>query len=191
MFSIQFRKILASRLMRPLALLAIAAAAAPGTALANSPWATVGSTGIVDESCYMAIQMDNSEARLIPGLLFPCRVRYQVTDTYGTPAGTVANQALFANIRDTGAGNVVVRLLRYPNNGSAPAGIPVGTAINSDAGGTAIAANFKQFRSPAACVGAFNLDFMNNTYWIEVDMTGGVPPVLPGLAISWLQIRNC
>lgn len=196
MFTLQLSKICASRLLRPLALLAIAAVAAPGTALANSPWASVGSTGIVDESCYLAVQMDNSEARVMPGLLVPCKVRYQVTDTFGTATGIVTGQALFAHIRDTSAtpGKVVVRLLAYPNTGAAPAGILI-ASIDSDTtpGGTPIGATgFTRYRNVPATFGCgATLNFTANTYWIEVDMTGGIPPTMPGLAIGSLQLRNC
>ena len=192
MFSLQLSKVFASHLLRPLALLAVAAAAAPGAALANSPWAGGGSMGIVDESCYLAVQMDNSEVRLAPGLLFPCKLRYQVTDSFGTLS--TATLAMFANIRDTSAtaGKVAVRQYEYPINGTAPAGNLMAT-IDSDAlVGTPIAATgFTRYRFPASCAGAMSLNFTNNSYWIEVDMTPGLLPVLPGLALGSLQLRNC
>ena len=195
MFSLQLSKTLASRLVRPLAMLAVAALAAPGSAQAASTWATVGSTGIVDESCYMAIQMDNFEARLLPGLLYPCRVRYQVTDTFAG-AGTVSGLALYAHIRDTNAatspGKVVVRLLTYPFSGAVP---PASTIIiDSDAvaAPAPLANGFRQYRFPvASCATPLSLDFTANTYWIEVDLTPGAVPVLPGLAIGSLQLRPC
>lgn len=195
MFSLQLSKILASRLLRPLALLAVAAFAAPGAALANSPWSTVGSTGIVDESCYMAVQLDNFEARLAPGLLLPCRVRYQVTDTFGTGTGIVTNLALFAHIRDTAAtpGNVTVRMLAY--NLLTGVTTPItATNINSDvtpSSGT-LANGFTVYRSPPATLGCgVTLNFNTNSYWIEVDLTPALLTPLPGLAIGALQLRTC
>lgn len=194
MFSIQFPKLLASRVMRPLALLAFAALTAPGTALANSNWTSVGSTGIVDESCYFAVQMENFEARLMPGLLVPCKVRYQVTDTYGTAGGVVPTRALVAHIRDTNTspGRVTVRLFRYPLSGAAPVQVAF---IDSDAPGAIpapLANGFREYRNPTTCVGAFTLDFSANSYWIEVDMIPTIMPATPGpLAIGMLQIRNC
>lgn len=188
MSSLQFPKL---RVMRPLALLAAAALSAPGTALAGSIWSSVGSSGAVDELCLMAIQADNSEARLFPGVPFPCTIRYQVNDTF-SGLGTPAQLALFANIRDAGAGNVVVTLRRYPITGTNPLGIVVST-INSDAGGTAIGATgFSRFRQPAAAAGCgFSLDFTANTYWIDVQMTPGALPALSNLAIGGLQVRQC
>jgi hypothetical protein len=189
MSSLPFPKL---RFMPPQALLAAAALAAPGTALAGSIWSSVGSSGAVDELCLMAIQADNSEARLFPGVQFPCTIRYQVSDTFAG-AGTPAQLALFANIRDAGAGNVVATLRRYPINGSSPLGVVVST-INSDVGGTAIGATgFSRFRQPATAVlgCGFSLDFVNNTYWIEVQMTPGALPALSNLAIGGLQVRQC
>lgn len=195
MFSLQLPKFFTSRFLRPLALLAIAAFAAPGTALANSPWSTVGSTGIVDESCYLAVQMENFEARLVPGLLFPCKVRYQVTDTFGTANGIVTNRALFAHIRDTAAtpGKVVVRMFAY--NLITGATTPIaGTNIDSDVTPSSgiLANGFSVYRSPAAAVGCgVTLNFNLNSYWIEVDLTPALQPAVPGLAIGALSLRTC
>lgn len=194
MFSFKLPKRLASRVMRPLALLAIAALAAPGAALADSNWTSVGSTGIVDESCYFAVQMENFEARLMPGLLVPCKVRYQLTDTYGTPGGLVPARALFAHIRDTNIspGRVTARLLAYPIAGGAPVSVAF---IDSDAPGPIpplLANGFREYRNPTTCVGAFTLNFTANSYWIEVDLIPALLPAAPGpLAIGMLQIRNC
>lgn len=195
MFSLQLPKFLTSRFLRPLALLAIAAFAAPGTALANSPWSTVGSTGIVDESCYLAVQMENFEARLMPGLLFPCRIRYQVTDTFGTANGIVTNRALFAHIRDTAAtpGKVVVRMLAY--NLITGVTTPIAaTNIDSDvtpSSGT-LANGFTVYRSPPAAAGCgVTLNFNLNSYWIEVDLTPALQTPLQGLAIGALSLRTC
>ncbi|USX27187.1 hypothetical protein NHH73_02495 [Oxalobacteraceae bacterium OTU3CINTB1] len=192
MFSLQLSQLFSSRLMRPLALLAVAALSAPGAALASSPWTGSGSMGAIDESCYLAVQMDNSEARLAPGLLLPCKIRYQVTDSFGSLS--TATLAMFAHIRDNSvtAGKVVVRLYEYPNGGGTPAGNLMATIDSDMLAGTPIAATgFTRYRFPAACAGAMNLNFTANTYWIEVDMTPALLPALPGLAIGSLQLRNC
>ncbi len=192
MFSLQFRKILASRLMRPLAMLAIAALAAPGSAMAASQWASVGSTGIVDESCYLAVQMDNVEARLVPGLLFPCKIRYQVTDTFG---GMLTNNlALYAHIRDTNVtpGHVVVNMFSYNRTTGVRSPAPLATIDSNSLTPpiTPVAMGFTEYKS-AGCPIAPALNFTTFSYWIEVDLIPGAVPALPGLAIASVQLRTC
>ena len=197
MFSLQLPKILTSRLMRPLALLAIAALAAPGAAMADSDWTSVGSTGIVDESCYMAVQMDLAEARLVPGLLFPCKVRYQVTDTFGT-ASPVHITALIAHLRDTSplAERVEVRLFAYPKaTGLAVPPLPTAVlAINSDTtASVAVLGGFRAYTaaSPTACPAGTALNFTLNSYWIEVDLIPGPLPSLTPPAVRMLTLDQC
>ena len=194
MFSLQLRKIFTSRLVRPLALLAIAALSAPGTATA-SDWKAVGSTGTVDNTCYFSTQMDGFEAKLLfPGLLFSCKLRYQVTDTFaGAPPTKVA---IHAHIRDlnTVPGKVVVRLFEYPKTGTVTLPLVPIAQIDSDTTpssgnvGTGLTL-YKSKSGVVPCTPAPPLDFSNNSYWIEVELTPGVFPALPGIA--FLQLTQC
>lgn len=196
MFSLQFPKLLTSRLMRPLALLAITALAAPGAALAASNWTAVGSTGVLDELCSpFAIQMNGAQARSTPGLVVPCKLRYQITDT--NPLAV--NKALLAHIRDTtpsGGETVIVNLIRYEIstgrtyteetiNSNLIAGTPIPLAPDPQV---------RSYRSaPAGCPGAGHIfNFLNNSYWIEVDLLPAALPTLTGFpAINLVAITNC
>ena len=194
MFSLQLPKVLTSRLARPLALLAIAALAAPGAALANTDWASVGSTGIADESCsYFGVQMEGPEARSTPGAMFPCRLRYQVTDTFDG-VGTTGTKNLYAHIRDTSAltspGNVVVNLYSYRKSNGVRSG-PLAT-INSNitAAGPTVG-GFTEYKSAGGCIAAPHLDFATYNYWIEVDLLpAAITPLTGGLAIASVQLRS-
>ena len=194
MFSLQLPKILTSRLMRPLAMLAIAALVAPGTVMAASNWTSVGSTGVVDELCsHFAVQMNGPEARLTPGVLFSCTLRYQVTDTN---PGTTANKVLRAHISDAtavGGDHVVVRLMEYDRNTGVPTAPPM---VVIDSNTTAASApissaafpNLKLYRSATAftCPGTtpITLNFSAKSYWIEVDLIPGPIPSLTAPAIN-------
>lgn len=193
MFSLQLPKILTSRLMRPLAMLAIAALVAPGTVMAASNWTSVGSTGSVDESCFnFAVQMNSAEARLTPGVLFPCTLRYQVTDT--NPA--TLNKVLRAHISDATPGTgdqVVVRLIGY----NLATGVPTAPllSINSNTTPASVAipsAQFPSLRSyrsaPGCPATGVNLNFSTTSYWIEVDLIPGPVPSLTSPAINMVGL---
>ena len=194
MFSLQFLKLLASRVMRPLALLAIAALAAPGAALANTSWASVGSTGITDESCfYFAVQMEGPEARSTPGVIFPCKLRYQVTDTFDG-VGTIGSKNLYAHIRDTSAvtspGNVVVNLYSYRKSDGMRSLALATINSNINPPGPTVG-GFTEYKSAAGCIAAPHLDFATYNYWIEVDlMPAVITPLTGGLAIASVQLRS-
>ena len=197
MFSLQLSKFFASRLLRPLALMAITALTAPGAALAASNWTAVGSTGVLDESCYpFAIQMNGAQARSTPGLVVPCKLRYQITDT--NPVAV--NKALLAHIRDTtpaGGETVIVNLIRYEIstgqtfteetiNSNAIAGMPIPLSPDPQV---------RSYRSaPAGCPGGTGhlFNFLNNSYWIEVDLIPGLVPTLTASpAVNVVAITNC
>jgi hypothetical protein len=198
MFSLQLPKAFASRVARPLSMLALTtlgALAAPGAALADSPWTSVGSTGVIDEACFFSVQLNNNEARLTPGMLTTCTVRYQVVDTYSAAVPPSAVR-LNARILDNGAGaRVDVRLralpISYPAGGAAPTTL---TTVSSDTTaptppGTPDAAGFRQYRS-----GCVALNFALNSYWIEVDLVRlpSLPPTLPGTpAVGMLNLPGC
>lgn len=194
MSSLQLRKILTSRLVRPLALLAIAALAAPGTALANTSWASVGSTGITDELCfYFAVQMEGPEARSTPGGMFPCKLRYQVTDTFDG-AGTTGTKNLYAHIRDTGAvtspGRVMVNLYSYRKSDGARS-LALATIDSDITTPGPTVGGFTEYKSPGGCIAAPHLDFATYNYWIEVDlMPAMITPLTGGLAIASVQLRS-
>ncbi|USX14721.1 hypothetical protein NHH88_02695 [Oxalobacteraceae bacterium OTU3CAMAD1] len=179
MFSFQLPKVLASRYVRPFALLAVAALAAPGAAMADSQWASVGSTGVVDEACQFSVMLNDYEARLMPGLLSICTIRYQVVDTYNTP--TPINLALGARILDNVAGaRVDVRLRSYNKLTGATATV---TSFNSDAPpvppGPVDAAGFRPYRS-AGCIA---LNFGTSSYWVEVDLVRFSLVIPPAVAM--------
>lgn len=193
MFSLQFSKIFASRLVRPLAMLVIAALAAPGIALADSQWKSVGSTGIVDESCYFAIQRNGFVASMVPGLFFPCTIRYQVTDTFG---GAILpnNLSLGAHIRGASAttGQVVVRLREYPKAGPMTSGRIVEQLDSTTAASALLPNAFTAYRSPSgAGCGTLNLNFTDNSYWIEVELIPRPFPALPGLTVAMVHLETC
>lgn len=190
MFSLQFPPVLKSRRMRPLALLAAAALAAPGAAMAESHWTSVGSTGEVDEACVFTVQLNGGDARIMPGMLTTCTIRYQVVDTYTTP--TPGSLALNARLIDNGLGaRVDVRLRSY---NIATGAVATVTNFNTDAPpvapGAADAAGFRPYRS----LGCFALNFSTNSYWVEVDLVRlpSLPPTLPGNpAVALVNLRNC
>lgn len=156
------------------------------TAMAqNKSWTTVGSTGTPDEGDQVIytgniVYLDGDSAV----------VRYNVVAVDGLfgagPAATFPRMTV--TFRDNGNNNhVVVRLRRAPINGAA-----VTTLLTLDSNDYAGSGSF-QTRTRTACgADAFEYDFANNTYFIEVTMTRTGLPVTPGLAsIKLDRTANC
>lgn len=166
MFSLNLPKLLASRIMRPLALLAIAALAAPGAAMAASNWTSVGSTGIVDEICHFSVLLNNQEARLVPGIVGTCKLRYQVIDTFPVPP---ANLRIRARIAATSPGErVEVRLFSYDLTlGNAPVQL---LFLNSATATTIGGVDLLGFRTYVSGCFASAPTFATKSYYIEADL---------------------
>lgn len=194
MFSLQLPKIFTSRLMRPLAMLAIAALAAPCTVMAASNWTSVGSTGVIDEACFnFAVLKNSAEARLTPGVMFPCTLRYQVIDT--NPA-TLTNKVLRAHISDATPATgdqVVVRLIGYNLATGVPTAPLLSINSNTTPGSVAIPSaqfpSLRSYRSSAGCPATgVTLNFSTTSYWIEVDLIPGPIPSLTSPAINMVGL---
>lgn len=85
------------------ALLTAAAVAAPGAALANSLWGSIGSTGIVDDGCYPNVRLNLFDARMAPATTqATCILRYQVSATFGLANGQSYSVFLNSHLLDNG-----------------------------------------------------------------------------------------
>jgi hypothetical protein len=146
------------------------------TALAqNKSWTTVGSTGTPDESDQVTytnniVYLDGDSAV----------VRYNVVAVDGLfGAGpAVSFPRMTVTFRDNGDNNhVVVRLRRSQISGSA-----LTTLLTLDSNDYASSSSF-QTRTRTACgADAFEYDFDNYAYFIEVTMSRTGLPVTPGVA---------
>ncbi len=156
------------------------------TALAQSkPWTTVGSTGVPDESDQVIytgniVYLDGDSAV----------VRYNVVAVDGLfGAGPVATfPRMTVTFRDNGDNNhVVVRLRRAQINGTT-----VTTLLTLDSNDYAGSGSF-QTRTRTACGdAAFEYDFNNYAYFIEVTLSRTGLPVTPGVAeIKLDRTANC
>lgn len=172
------------------ALLAAAAFAVPGAALANSPWGSVGTTGVVDDACYANVRLNFVDARLAPGASqATCIVRYQISDTFGRTDGQSYSVFLNSHVLDNGAyARVEVRLRSYAIASGSTALL---TTINSDtASSSPLQSGYRSMNS-ANC---FVLNFNRFHYWVEVTLVRLASPTTstPGIpAIARLGLEGC
>ena len=174
------------RRFRRVALPAVLAFAASGSALAASGWTSVGSTGTVDETCVTSIQQSSYEARFAPGTTpARCTIRYQVFDTWdGPPARSVTLGARFI---DNGfLARVIIRL--HALDLASGAAREVGRLDSNDFGDVG---GYQIQRTGPDCLA---LDFSRNSYWIEVSLSRYTPPTTPlqGVAATGLLfVEDC
>lgn len=178
-------------LSRLAALLAAAAFAAPGAALANSPWGSIGATGIVDDGCYANIRLNFVDARLAPGATqASCVLRYQITDTFGLDNGQSYTVFLNSHLLDNGAyARVELRLRSYAIGTGSTALL---TTINSDtATSSSPLPNGYRSINSGNC---FTLNFNRFNYWVEVTLVRLASPTtnVPGTpAIARVGLEGC
>lgn len=171
-------------------LVAAAALAPPGVALASSAWGSVGSTGILDEACYANVRLNFLDARLAPGATqATCTLRYQISDTFGLDSGQSYTVFLNSHLLDNGAyARVEVRLRSYAIFTGSTALL---TTINSDtATGSTLPNGYRSINSG----NCFTLNFNRFHYWVEVTLVRLASPTTsgPGMpAIARVGLEGC
>lgn len=153
----------------------------------TKPWTTVGSAGTVDEEDTGIVSLGSP----IPGAVMltnvaigTLNIRYNVVAVDGVFGGD--NYALTVRFRDNGAdARVIVRLKSYNFNTGTTR-----TLLTLDSNAYAAAAGFQKQTVSSNC--GTHLDFFNNAYFMDVEITkAGMLAVPPALASIQLIFSIC
>lgn len=153
--------------LRRLAAIAVLALAAPTAALADSNWASVGSTGALDDDCNGRARLSATTLLLAGGnSASNCTIRYQVVDTFG--ATGVIRRALSVGFVDNGAyAQVRARVHRMIPD---PLGATPVARLDSNSYPHSTS---NQRRTGATCV---EFDFAKYVYVVEVELRKTMAP---------------
>jgi len=145
-------------------------------------WTTPGSTGIVDEADLSTVLLGSPLARVNPAAPLPTTVdlRYDVVAVDGLFGGD--QQRMTIRYRDEGAGAQVRVFLRQYTIGTGFTTTP----LVFDSNAFPQLPGFQVRSVGTACFGGFTFDFVNNVYFVEVELiktTTAGNPVLGALQI--------
>ncbi|OZG74733.1 hypothetical protein BTA51_07100 [Hahella sp. CCB-MM4] len=150
-----------------------------GTALAASPWTSVGSAGVVDEADLSEFFMSSGYTGILPAAPANSSItlRYNVTATGDLENGGV-NKRLSARFRDNGPGARVRLYLREYNYLSGT----TTTLLSLDSDTVAPSAGFQTLTVSDGCFST-SFNFTRNAYYIEAILSRTTASGTPNLAI--------
>ncbi|WP_020409244.1 hypothetical protein [Hahella ganghwensis] len=157
----------------------LASALTAGTAMAASPWTSVGSAGVVDEADLSEFYMSAGFAGIL--LSAPANatvtLRYNVTATADLENGGV-NKRLSARFRDNGPGARVRLYLREYNFLT---GV-TNTLLTLDSDAVAPSGSFQTHTVSDGCYST-SFNFSRNAYYVEAILSRTTASGIPNLAI--------